>query len=111
VPGEFGRGLGAALVRVPAVLVIGAAVVLLFGLLPRAVAAVSWALLGATFVVLQLGAILDLPQAVMDASPFTHVPAVPAAEVSGYPLVLLTLVAAALGAAGLVAFRRRDLAL
>jgi ABC-2 type transport system permease protein len=72
---------------------------------------VSWALLGLTFVILQLGAILDLPQIVRDLSPFTHVPAVPAASVSALPLVALTVVAALLCAGGLAAFQRRDLAL
>jgi ABC-2 type transport system permease protein len=109
VAGESGRGLGAALVRVPAVLVLGSVVVLLFAVVPRLVAALSWATLGLTFVVLQLGALLDLPRAVLDASPFTHVPAVPAAEFSGRPLIVLTLVAVAIGGAGLMAFRRRDL--
>jgi ABC-2 type transport system permease protein len=111
VAGETVRGVEAVLVRVPAALVIGAVVVLLFGALPRLAVALSWAMLSVTFVVMQLGAILDLPQIVLNASPFTHVPGVPAADVTVYPLVVLTLVALGVGGAGLLAFRRRDLAL
>jgi ABC-2 type transport system permease protein len=111
VPGEVASGAGAALVRVPAALVIGSIVVAVFGLVPRLAMPLSWAALAATFLVMQLGAVLDLPQIVLDASPFTHVPGVPADSVSVLPLVVLTVVALALGATGLAAFRRRDLAL
>jgi ABC-2 type transport system permease protein len=46
---------------------------------------------------------------VLDVSPFQHVPAVPSAALHAGPLLALIAVAAALTAAGLVAFRRRDL--
>jgi ABC-2 type transport system permease protein len=58
----------------------------------------------------QLGAVLDLPQALLDVSPYTHVPALPSAELAVLPLAVLTAVAVALLAAGLAGFRRRDLA-
>jgi ABC-2 type transport system permease protein len=56
----------------------------------------------------QLGALFQLPQAVLDLSPFTHIPQVPGADVRWTPLVILTLLAAALIVVGLAAFRRRD---
>jgi ABC-2 type transport system permease protein len=49
-----------------------------------------------------------LDQAVLDVSPFTHIPRVPGGDVSALPLVLLGAIAAALIAVGLTAFRRRD---
>ncbi len=57
-----------------------------------------------------IGPALDLPQPVMDISPFTHLPKLPgAAGMEWGPVVLLTAVAAALVAGGLAALRRRDM--
>lgn len=105
---EMWRMTGYALVHLPAVLVLVAAVVLLIGWLPRAAAAV-WALLALAFVVGWLGSLIDPPQWVRDVSPFEHIPAVPAAAVTGTPLVVLTslgVVAIVMGWAG---FLRRDI--
>ncbi|NLT56115.1 MAG: anibiotic ABC transporter [Actinomycetales bacterium] len=107
--GGLGSFLGAAAVQIPAVLVVGALAVAGFGAVPRASAALGWAALVGALVVGQLGAILDLPQAALNLSPFTHVPGVPAAEFRLVPLVLLLAVAVALVAAGTVCFHRRDL--
>ncbi|MBD0292869.1 MAG: anibiotic ABC transporter [Jiangellaceae bacterium] len=103
--------IGAALVQVPAALVLAGVAVAAFGLLPRWAAAISWASFAACLVVLQLGVILDLPQAVLDLSPFTHVPAAPAEDATALPLFALLTAAVALTAVGITAFRRRDLAL
>jgi ABC-2 type transport system permease protein len=111
VPGNVTTLVGAALVQAPAALVLAGLAVAAFGLLPRWAVAVSWAAFAACFVVLQLGVILDLPQAVLDLSPFTHIPAAPAEDVSAPPLVALLAVAAAFAGAGVAFFRRRDLAL
>jgi ABC-2 type transport system permease protein len=81
--------------------------VALFGLLPRAVAAV-WGALAACYLAAFLGPLLGLPDWVMDISPFTHVPLLPAAGFDVVPLAALTAVAAALCAVGLVGFRRRN---
>ncbi|GGM06723.1 MULTISPECIES: ABC transporter permease [Micromonospora] len=99
----------AALVRLPALLVLAGIVVVLIGVLPRWSVPLSWATLLLFLLVGQLGAVLELPQPVLDVSPFTHVPAAPAVDATALPLVVLTAVAAALAGAGLVAFRRRDL--
>ncbi|MGC4789194.1 ABC transporter permease [Micromonospora sp. DT178] len=100
---------GAALVRLPALLVVAGVVTALFGLLPRWSVALSWAALIAFLLLGQLGAVLDLPQAALNLSPYTHVPSAPAVDPAALPLVVLTAVAAALLAAGLAAFRRRDI--
>ena len=57
------------------------------------------------------GATLQLPRWVQDISPFTHNPKAPAAEVTLVPVVGLLAISAVLTVAGLVAFRRRNLAL
>ncbi|MBQ1074411.1 anibiotic ABC transporter [Micromonospora sp. C31] len=99
---------GAALVRLPALLVVAGVVTALFGLLPRWSVALSWAALIVFLLLGQLGAVLDLPQAALNLSPYTHVPSAPAVEAAALPLVVLTAVAAALLAAGMAGFRRRD---
>jgi ABC-2 type transport system permease protein len=94
---------------VPAVWVLIGAAVALFGLLPRAMS-VAWGALGVCFLVSYLGPLLSLPDWVMDLSPYSHVPLLPAEDFSPGPLLALTAVAAALTAVGVIAFRRRDVA-
>ncbi|PWU50772.1 anibiotic ABC transporter [Micromonospora sp. S4605] len=99
---------GAALLRLPALLVVVGVVTALFGLLPRWSVALSWTALLVFLLLGQLGAVLELPQAALNLSPYTHVPSVPAVEATALPLVVLTAVAVALLAAGTAAFRHRD---
>jgi ABC-2 type transport system permease protein len=114
VTGELAEGLtgfgGAALVQLPATFALGGFVVAAFALLPRFAVGLSWAGLAASLVMGQLGALLELPQAVMNASPFTHVPAFPAQELTLAPMAGLLGAALLLAVVGLVGFRRRDLA-
>jgi ABC-2 type transport system permease protein len=108
--GQVARSTGAALVWLPATLALGGFVVAVFGLVPRLAGALSWAGLAVCLVMGQIGALLELPQAVLDVSPFTHVPAVPAAEVTAAPLLWLAAAAVGLAGAGFAVFRRRDVA-
>ncbi len=103
----FGKALGAMLVQVPATLVLGGLAVALFGWLPR-FTALAWAALVVALLLGQLGQLLQLPGWLLDLSPYTHVPAVPTADVRWTPLILLTLIAAALIAVGVAGFQRRD---
>jgi polyether ionophore transport system permease protein len=107
-PAEVGRVLAGALVQLPAVWVLTGITVLVFGVAPRLVMA-GWGALVLFLLLGQLGAILELPQWLMDVSPFTHTPKLPGADLTATPLVALTLVAAALIATGLTTFRNRDL--
>ena len=107
VGGQLPRALGGAMVQLPAVWVLGGIAAALFGLVPR-LAQLTWALLGAFVLIGLLGPLMRLSQSVMDLSPFTHVPRIPGGELAVPPLAWLVAVAAALVAAGLAAFRRRD---
>jgi ABC-2 type transport system permease protein len=102
--------IGGSLAQAPAALLLGALVLAAVALTPRWAPAVGWSLLAAGLVMGQLGALLDLPQPVLNLSPFTHVPAVPAEAVDWRPLAALLAVALAVGAGAVAAFRRRDLA-
>jgi ABC-2 type transport system permease protein len=99
---------GAALLRLPALLVVAGVVTAIFGLLPRWSVVLSWVVLLVFLLLGQLGAVLKLPQAALDVSPYTHVPAVPAVDPAVLPLVVLVAVAALLLTAGVAAFRHRD---
>ena len=102
----------AALAQLPGVLVLGAVVVAAVGLLPRAAVPASWLLLVASLALGPMfGPGLGLPQWLLDLSPFTHLPKAPANPIAATPLVLVTAVCVALVGMGLVALRRRDLAL
>ena len=97
----------AGLVYVPAVWLLAALSVALFGLVPRWTAG-AWVALSACFTIAMFGVLLDLPAWVRDLSPFQHTPGVPAEGVRLLPLAVLTAVAIALAAVGVGAFRRRD---
>ena len=108
---EAARILGGALVQVPAALVLGGLVTVAFAYLPRWASAIGWASVAFSFVIGQLGVGLALPEVVIDLSPFSHVPAVPASDLDLLPLVLLTVVAVVLHGVGIAGVRRRDLAI
>jgi ABC-2 type transport system permease protein len=104
--------VGAALVQLPAIAVLAAAVVTVVAVLPRWSVGVSWALVVyVVFVGPLFGPSLGLPAWLMDLSPFTHVPNAPAVAISVAPVLALGLVCAALGATGAVLLRRRNLVL
>ena len=109
--GNLGAGLRVGLatmtVPIPAVLLIGGLTAALIGWVPR-LAAGGWLILGLSVLLGQFGALLGLPQAVLDISPFSHIPALPAATMNWTPLLVLLLIAAAATASGVVGFRRRD---
>jgi hypothetical protein len=77
--------VGSSLAQVPAVWVLLGLAVALFGLVPRAAPA-SWRLLGACFLLAYLGPLLSLPDWVMDLSPYSHVPLLPAADLTVTPV-------------------------
>ena len=111
-PGQVAALVGAALVQVPGVLAVGAAVVAIGCVVPRWSVPAAWAVF--LFVLVagpMFGPSLGLPTWVQDLSPFTHSPKAPAVAVTAGPLLGLTAVAAGLALAGLAVLRRRDLAL
>jgi len=113
VPAQLRDIVVAALVQLPAILVIAGVVVAVTALLPRWAGAVSWTLM---IVFILLGpmfgaATLQLPEWTQSLSPFTHIPKVPGTDVTAIPVVAPIAIAAALAAAGLTWFRRRNVAL
>ncbi|MFB7594568.1 ABC transporter permease [Streptomyces sp. NPDC056160] len=105
---QTGPVLGACLVQVAAVWVVGGVAVLLHGLLPRGAVA-AWGVAGAVLLVGWIGPALDLPRTVLDLSPYGHLPKLPGGELGWGPVAVLLGVAAVLVGGGLAGGRRRDL--
>jgi len=97
------------LVYIPAICVMIGATLVFFGSLPRLFVSLAWGLLAASLMIFQLGAILKLPQWVLDLSPFTHTPPAPSTDITYQPLIILSAVALGLCVAGFIMFRRRDI--
>jgi ABC-2 type transport system permease protein len=108
IGGQVGRVFGAALVQVPAAWVLAGLGVALIGLAPR-LTALTWAALILSVLLVELGALFGLNQLLIDATPFAHVPKLPGSAFTMTPVLWLTAVAVALGTAGLVGLRRRDI--
>jgi ABC-2 type transport system permease protein len=104
--------IGAALVQLPAIGVLGAAALALVMLLPRWSVGLSWALVvSAIFLGPMFGPSLGLPAWLLNLSPFTHVPNAPAVDISLGPVLGLLAGSALLASAGVVAMLQRNLAL
>ncbi|MFE4715426.1 ABC transporter permease [Streptomyces sp. NPDC056728] len=105
---NFGPVLGACLTQLAAIWVIGGLAVLLFGVFPRAAVA-AWAVAGIALLIGWIGPAFELPQPVMNLSPFGHLPKLPGGEMAWTPVLTLLAIAAVLVAVGLTGLRRRDL--
>lgn len=108
VVGKLGQSLGAVAVQLPAVWVVTAIALLLFGVVPK-YAPLAWAVLSAMIVIVLLGSLGTFPQWLMDLVPFVHPPKLPGASFALAPIAWLLAVTIAGTVLGLAAFRRRDL--
>lgn len=101
------RLTGATFAQLSGLLVLGALARVLNGVAPRW-ATLAWLGVVFCFVVLMFGKLLEFPQWVVDLSPFSHLASVPAVAMSWGPFLTVLGLAAAMSAAGLLAFRGRD---
>lgn len=108
-PGRVLSSVGASAAHLPAVLVVVGAAVALWGLRP-AWSSAAWAVVALVVAVGLFGDLLRLPGWVRRISPLEHSPGMPAEPFDALPLAVLVLVAAALLAAGVAGFARRDVA-
>jgi ABC-2 type transport system permease protein len=107
VGGKVATVVGTAAVQLPAVWLLAAVTVGLFGLAPR-FTPVAWGVLIAFVALYLIGSLAGFPQWVLDIEPFAHVPRV-GADFTVVPLLWLLAIDVALIALGAMAFRRRDL--
>ncbi len=106
--GRFGDLLGATVVMLPAVLVLGGVTMLVVAAAPRW-GVLSWLGLTLSAVVLLFAAALRLPDWLVDLSPFSHLGRFPVEPVPWSAVGTVLLVAVALGALSVRSFTRRDL--
>lgn len=102
-------GLLAGLNIVPLALLALGLGVLVLGVTPRLTTAVTYGLVLAAYLLDFIGGMLELPEAVLDLSPFRHLSSVPAVDPSAGPALTMLGIGALLALIGFVAFRRRDL--
>jgi ABC-2 type transport system permease protein len=106
---QLPRLIGAALAQWPAALCVAAVGAAVIGLAPQWSVPAGWAALVICGLIGVLGPALNLSHAVLDVSPFTHVPRLPGGDFSVVPLLWLTAVTLALTAVALAGLRRRDI--
>ena len=112
VAGDVGARLPAALavaaLQLPAIWMLAAVTVALFGLVPR-FTPVAWGVLVAFIALYLLGSLAGLPHWLINLQPFTHAQRTPGQAFDATPVLWLLLIDAVLLVIGLLAFRRRDL--
>lgn len=111
-PRWIGEMTVAAAAYLPALVLVTAGAMALFGLLPR-LTVLAWMAVVWIALALFLGELLQLPGWALDLSPFTHVPALPAQPLGASEAVSLLVmggIAVAFAGAGALGYRRRDLA-
>lgn len=108
VTGTWAMVLGTAAVQLPAVWMLAAATLALFGVWPRFTPA-AWGVLVGFITLYLLGSLSGAPQWLLDLEPFTHIPRVGTGDFSAAPLWWLLGIDAVLITIGVAAFRRRDL--
>ncbi len=107
VAGKLLIVVGTAAVQLPAVWLLAAVTVALFGLAPR-FTPVAWGVLVGFVAVYLIGELARFPQWLLDLEPFAHTPRV-GTDFTAVPLLGLLAIDAALILLGARAFRRRDL--
>ncbi|MCV7099115.1 ABC transporter permease [Mycobacterium palustre] len=105
VGGKLAVVVGTAAAQLPAVWLLAAVTVVLFGLAPR-FTPVAWGVLVGFVAVYLIGELGRFPQWLLDLEPFAHIPRV--GDFTAVPLIWLLGLDAALIALGATGFRRRD---
>lgn len=103
------RLIEAALAQWPAALAVAAVAAVFVGLLPQWSTAAGWTAFALCGLIGLFGPAFRLTQAVLDISPFTHVPKLPGGSFSAVPLLWLSAFCLVVTAAGLAGLRRRDI--
>ncbi|TDW29065.1 ABC-2 type transport system permease protein [Cryobacterium psychrophilum] len=107
-PQQGGRFAAASLAYWPSVLLMIAFALFCAAWFPRAANAVMWGSYGVVAVVSMFGDIFSLPDWVVDNTPFTAIPLV-GQDFSALPIIVITVLAVAIGALGFRRLRERDM--
>ncbi|MEV0796566.1 ABC transporter permease [Kribbella sp. NPDC050281] len=104
---QIPRLIGASLGQLPAVWLLAAIALAIFGLFPR-ISPAAWAGPGICILIGFTNAGVQLADWLNDISPFTHLPRLPGGSLSATPLIVLLAITVVVGFIGLVGWRRRD---
>jgi ABC-2 type transport system permease protein len=99
--------VGSAAVQLPAVWLLSAVTVFLFGVAPR-LTPVAWGVLIGFVALYLIGSLAGFPQWLLDLEPFAHIPRI-GGDFTVVPLLWLLAIDVVLMILGVIAFRRRDL--
>ena len=108
VGGKLPAVIAVAALQLPAIWMLSAITIALFGLVPR-FTPVAWGVLVAFVALYLLGSIAGLPHWLVNLQPFTHAQRTPGQPFDAAPVIWLLLIDTAPLVVGLLAFRRRDL--
>lgn len=108
IGGKLSVVLGTAAAQLPAVWLLAAVTVGLFGFAPR-FTPVAWGVLVGFVALYLIGSLAGFPQWLLDLEPFAHIPRVGDGDFTAMPMLWLLAIDAALIVMGAMAFRRRDL--
>jgi ABC-2 type transport system permease protein len=108
-PIRLGDALLAGINVAPAALLALGVGVALIGFLPRVAVSLTYGLVVGAYVLDFVGGLLQLPEWVLNLSPFRHLTAVPAADLNVRAALVMLAIAVAAAVVGVFAFRRRDL--
>jgi len=106
--GVVGDVVGGAAALLPGVWLVVGLGMLLLGWAPH-LGWVAWLVVGWSLVVTWIGALLSLPDWLLNLTPFAQLPQLPVEAMRWVPVLVTALIAAALVVVGLVGYRRRDL--
>ena len=104
---EVPRMIQAAAAWLPAVIFAIGLTLALVGVIPRWAGA-AWVVMGVFALITELGPVFGLPSWLQNLSPFSHIPNLPAQDLSIAPLLWLTAVGVALAVVGYLAIQTRD---
>ncbi|WP_142245518.1 ABC transporter permease [Mycobacterium sp. IS-836] len=107
VGGKLATVVATAAVQLPAVWLLSAVTLALFGIAPR-FTPVAWGVLVGFVALYLIGSLAGFGQWVLDLEPFAHIPRI-GSDFTAVPLLWLLAIDAALIIVGAIAFRRRDL--
>lgn len=107
-PGQAGRFAWASVAYWPPALLVLGVVVLCAALIPRAAAAVTWALFAVSVLLSMFGELFNLPDWVVDNTPFRTIPML-GADLTALPFLVITGLAVVTGGVGLWVLRNRDM--
>ena len=93
---------------IPAVTLVLGVAAFLFGLIPRIMAAVSWAYVALIIFLSIFGPMLDIPGPLTRLSPLSHLAAYPVESYQGNPVIMVLVLSGLLTTIGLIGFTRRQ---